>query len=650
MDIRNFGKGILLFLVLVCQAGQPSDGLLFPRESESREIKDLSGLWNFKVDNSTGRKVGFEEEWWLKPLCQQTGEAITMPVPSSYNDITTDRRLRDFVGWVWYDKEIFVPKSWEEPDKIRVVLRFESCHYYCTVWLNGKEIVQHEGGHLPFEADVSDIISFGSKNRITVAVNNTLTPTTLPPGRIEFMNKTARYPPGYFVQHLQMDFFNYAGIHRPVKLYTTPTTYLADITVETDFKDKTGIIDIASTIAAIEDVQEGDLTVSYDLFTANGKEAASAQGEAMFKAQLNVSDVQLWWPIGMSPKPAYLYSLKVTILSKTSTIKDVYRISVGIRTVDIKDSKFLINDQKFYLRGFGRHEDANVRGKGLDLPLLIKDYNLMKWMGANSFRTSHYPYADEDMDLADREGFVVIDESPGVGIESHNMEEDNLRHHLEVMKELVRRDKNHPSVVMWSVANEPRSDLPKAEEYFRKVIEYTRDLDSTRPVTFVTNQRADSDRAVKYTDVICVNRYYAWYHDYGHIEIIQRQLETDLNSWHDAFKKPVLQAEYGAGAVDGIHREPSVMFTEEYQVDSIKEYFPVFDKYRKQFFVGEMIWNFADFATIQGTKRVAGNKKGVFTRERQPKMAAHVLRQRYQQLLKEDSDQWEDILSSLIRA
>ena len=108
-----------------------------------------------------------------------------------------------------------------------------------------------------------------------------------------------------------MDFFNYAGIHRPVKLYTTPTTYLADITVETDFKDKTGIIDIASTIAAIEDVQEGDLTVSYDLFTANGKEAASAQGEAMFKAQLNVSDVQLWWPIGMSPKPAYLYSLKV---------------------------------------------------------------------------------------------------------------------------------------------------------------------------------------------------------------------------------------------------------------------------------------------------------------------------------------------------
>ena len=145
-----------------------------------------------------------------------------------------------------------------------------------------------------------------------------------------------------------------------------------------------------------------------------------------------------------------------------------------------------------------------VRGKGLDLPLLIKDYNLMKWMGANSFRTSHYPYADEDMDLADRKGFVVIDESPGVGIESwvpalslllsvvttsiiynlvcmcqsviscfsirlfsHNMEEDNLRHHLEVMKELVRRDKNHPSVVMWSVANEPRSDLPKAEEYFR---------------------------------------------------------------------------------------------------------------------------------------------------------------------------------------
>ena len=107
------------------------------------------------------------------------------------------------------------------------------------------------------------------------------------------------------------------------------------------------------------------------------------------------------------------------------------------------------------IRGFGRHEDSNIRGKGLDLPLFARDYNLIKWTGANSYRTSHYPYADELMDFADRNGIVIIDECPGVALD--HFEAPLLKHHLEVMTELVGRDKNHPSVVMWSVGNEPRS-------------------------------------------------------------------------------------------------------------------------------------------------------------------------------------------------
>ena len=107
------------------------------------------------------------------------------------------------------------------------------------------------------------------------------------------------------------------------------------------------------------------------------------------------------------------------------------------------------------IRGFGRHEDSNIRGKGLDLPLFARDYNLIKWTGANSYRTSHYPYADELMDFADRNGIVIIDECPGVALD--HFEAPLLTHHLAVMTELVDRDKNHPSVVMWSVGNEPRS-------------------------------------------------------------------------------------------------------------------------------------------------------------------------------------------------
>lgn len=108
-----------------------------------------------------------------------------------------------------------------------------------------------------------------------------------------------------------MDFFNYAGIHRPVKLYTTPTAFLSSVTVDTDFKDALGLVKIEATIAAMEDVEEGDLYVEYSLYDADEFKVATVRGKSLFKTMLNVSDVKLWWPIGMSPKPGYLYTLKV---------------------------------------------------------------------------------------------------------------------------------------------------------------------------------------------------------------------------------------------------------------------------------------------------------------------------------------------------
>lgn len=214
----------------------------------------------------------------------------------------------------------------------------------------------------------------------------------------------------------------------------------------------------------------------------------------------------------------------------------------------------------------------------------------------------------------------------------NNLINDTLQHHLDVMAELVRRDKNRPSVVLWSVANEPASNYPQAEAYFKTVIELTRSLDPTRPVTFVTKESADTDKAVQFVDVILCNRYYAWYQDYGQTQLISFQLEKHLRDWYNTFKKPVVQSEYGAGTISGLHTDPPLMFTEDYQVETIAQYFPVFDKLREEFFVGELIWNFADFMTKQQPTRVVGNRKGILTRQRQPKAAARVLRQRYQNI------------------
>ncbi|PIO26531.1 hypothetical protein AB205_0036020, partial [Aquarana catesbeiana] len=426
-------------------------------------------------------------------------------------------------------------------------------------------VTQHEGGHLPFEANITSILK-GSKGiscRITIAVNNTLTLNTLPPGSIQFMNDPTRYPKGYFIQNTEFDFFNYAGIHRPVVLYTTPSVYIDDITVTTDI-----IGDMALHDRAI--VSETNAVPYRKKWPGQGDKSSGGQVKMMADTGSGQSE-------------------------------DFYTLHVGIRTAQVSGQQFLINGKPFYFHGVNKHEDYDIRGKGLDWPTVLKDFNLLKWLGANSFRTSHYPYAEEIMDLCDKYGIVVIDESPGVGIRyPASFGNRSLEHHLTVMEELVRRDKNHPSVVMWSVANEPSSELGVAGYYFRTVISHTKSLDLTRPVTYVTNARYDKDQGAPYVDVICVNSYFSWYHDPGHLEVIQIQLNTQFDKWHEMYQKPIIQSEYGADTIPGFHSDPPTMFTEEYQEMVLRNYHSVFDQKRKTFVIGELIWNFADFMTAQG--------------------------------------------------
>nr|XP_046265968.1 beta-glucuronidase [Scatophagus argus] len=606
-------------------------GMLFPRESSSREVKELNGLWDFRADKSPNRNQGFEKAWYKGRLVE-TGPVIDMPVPASYNDITQDPTLRDFVGWVWYDREVVVPARWITDEGTRVVLRVGSAHYYSVVWVNGVKVAEHEGGHLPFEAEIGSLIRKDPTMpcRITIAVNNTLSLETLPPGSIQYMNDHTKYPDGFFVQNIYFDFFNYAGIHRPVLLYTTPKAYVDDITVVTDFLDNTGAVKYK---VSVQGAATANLKVT--LIDKDGRSVASSNEPS---GVLKVVGVNLWWPYLMHENPGYLYSLEVRLMAadERSTYEDVYALPVGIRTVNVTSTQFLINNKPFYFHGVNKHEDSDIRGKGLDWPLIVKDFNLLKWLGANSFRTSHYPYAEEILQMCDRHGIVVIDECPGVGIKDiRSFGNASLSHHLVVMDELVRRDKNHPSVVMWSVANEPASEMPPAEFYFKTLIQHTKALDPSRPVTYITDSNYARDKGAPYVDVICVNSYLSWYHDSGHLEVIPIQLNTQFENWYGKYQKPIIQSEYGADVVPGLHSDPPVMFTEEYQNVVLKSYHNVFDQKRKQYVIGELIWNFADFMTSQGITRVVGNKKGIFSRQRQPKAAAFILKERYWRLANE---------------
>ena len=238
----------------------------------------------------------------------------------------------------------------------------------------------------------------------------------------------------------------------------------------------------------------------------------------------------------------------------------------GLRTVEVSaEMGFLINSRPFYFHGFGKHEDSELRGRALDLPQLIKDQNLMHWIGANSVRTTHYPYSSEFLSLCDELGVVVIGEAPAVGLQAVNMVRETLRTHLEVMGELITRDKNHPSVVMWSVANEPDSEVAGAATYFKHLVAQTRALDPSRPVTFATFKSPDKDVAVQHVDVIMANRYHAWYTNTGQLDIIHPSLRADLLSWRRNFRKPIMISEYGADSVAGIHADPPIAFSEEFQ-------------------------------------------------------------------------------------
>ena len=306
-------------------------------------------------------------------------------------------------------------------------------------------------------------------------------------------------------------------------------------------------------------------------------------------------------------------------------------VRTGIRFIEIINNKLFINSRRLYLTGFGKHEDIEIKGRGFDLAYLIKDFNLIKWIKANSFRTSHYPYSEELMDLADEYGILIIDECPAVSLQSFS--KSTLDVHKKQLKALISRDKHHPSVIFWSVANEAESTKPEADEYFKQITQFTRSLDHTRPITAAIAVKFNTCHLSQYLDVIMLNRYISWYSQTGRTELIRNQIVHEFDLFYTKFNKPLMISEYGADTISGLHQSPSRVFSEDYQVDYLRHHFDAFDElFKKEYFIGEHYWNFADFMTKSDYTRVMGNKKGLFTRDRQPKAAAKTVRCRYSRL------------------
>jgi beta-glucuronidase len=173
--------------------------MLRPQDSSTRERKSLNGFWDFRLDSEGDGRAA---RWFSRPL----PDSRQMAVPASFNDIAADAAVRDYFGDVWYQTSVWVPRGWQGR---RIVLHFGSATHRATVWVNDVEVMSHEGGYTPFEADITDHVTPGEEVRITALHHNTLHWQSIPPGVIEDTPAGKR-------QRYWHDFFNYAGIHRTV--------------------------------------------------------------------------------------------------------------------------------------------------------------------------------------------------------------------------------------------------------------------------------------------------------------------------------------------------------------------------------------------------------------------------------------------------
>ena len=594
--------------------------MLRPQDNAARERKNLNGIWQFRLDGGAeGRAAG----WFSRPLA----DATPMAVPASFNDVAADAAVRDYFGDVWYQTDRpGTARLGRAADRVALRIR----HPPGDVWVGDTQVVPPRRRLHPFRGRHHRTRRRRARRRGSpLVVNNTLSFQTIPPGVIEDTPDGPR-------QRYFHDFFNYAGLHRSVWLshhrrrahrptspsspaWTAPAARVALHGRSGGRRRRGG--------------------QGHRCGTPTASEVAAGDGAT---GTLTVDDVHRWAPgrrLPLRPRGA--------AGRRRRRLVDSYHQNVGVRTVEVDGHR--VPDQRRAVllhglrqaRGHRRHRQgpqrrlhgARLRAAELDRRQLVPHLALPLLRGRAGLRRP----ARHRADRRGRGG------RPEHGPRWRDLRRPGLHHvlagdhqrrdpqvHAQAIRELVARDKNHPSVVLWSIANEPESDTEAAESYFKPLFDAgPRQLDPTRPVGFVNVMLAPYGkcRVSQFGDVLMLNRYYGWYVNTGELGAAEIAWETELRGWAERRQADHHHRVRRRHLCPGCTRSPRTPWTEEYQVEYLDMNHRVFD--RIDAVVGEQVWNFADFATTSGIMRVGGNKKGVFTRDRQPKSAAFALRRRW---------------------
>jgi beta-glucuronidase len=505
--------------------------------------------------------------------------SATLAVPGDWN--SQDPRLHFYEGTLWYQRDF---EAHPRPGR-RSFLCFGAANYEAEVFVNGEPAGQHQGGFTPFACEVSSLLR-ENRNFVVVRVDNTRRSDGVPA--------------------LDTDWWNYGGLTRDVRLVEVPESFLSDYTI--------GLPGIGVRVDGDRPVQRVRIQIEEHAIELETDE----HGRAHF-------------PLPFEPErwsPGYPRLYDVTLECNGERVRD----RIGFRTVEARGHDILLNGEEIFLRGVSLHEEAPFRGGRAHGPDDAR--TLLGWareLGCNFVRLAHYPHDEHTPRLADALGLLVWEEIPVYW----NIEWENpaaLECARSQLRELILRDRNRASVIVWSIGNENPASVPRLA-FMRALAEIARGLDPTRLISAALltlpsregHMRID-DPLGELVDLLAVNEYFGWY--YG---------EPEGVTWESAYRKPLVMSELGAGALAGRRGPATERFTEDFQARFYERQIEMLEKI--PFLRGLTPWILQDFRSPR--RQLPGiqdhyNRKGLISERGQRKLAFDTLRRFYERLAAED--------------
>lgn len=600
--------GFALFAI-IAKAQTPTPLIV---NTYNRPAISLNGAWHYIVDPYENGYYNYRYEPFDQQANPGNGAFFTNAKPRSKSDLieydfdkadtirvpgdwnSQKEKLFYYEGTVWYKTAFDYQVS--KPDN-RVFVYFGAANYRADVYLNGHKLGYHEGGFTPFNFEITSLLK-EKDNFLIVKVDNKRLKDAVPT--------------------LNTDWWNYGGLTRDVEIVEVPATFIRDYKVQLDPANPTqvkGFVQLDGSNAAMQRVQIQIPELKIDQTLTTDKAGFA-------RLQFPIGKIQLWT---LENPKLYQVTLKTTADAVTDPI--------GFRTIKTQGADILLNGKSVFLRGISIHEENALRGgraySRKDAELLL---GWARELGCNFVRLAHYPHNENMVRLADEMGMLVWEENPVYWTISWD-NPDTYANAANQLTEVITRDKNRASVIIWSMANETPVKSERTQ-FLGRLATVARGLDNTRLLSAAMEQhtltadrltRTLEDPFSKFVDVLSFNQYIGWYDGVPS--------KCDSIIWKITEDKPVIISEFGGGAKYGNHGDKLARWTEEYQEDLYIRTIAMLKKIPQ--LRGMTPWVMVDFRSPRRPLtdiQDGWNRKGLISDKGEKKKAFFVLQQYYQSL------------------